>query len=93
MKVNNGNRVGPFFKYTCENDFIDKEVSKAKKNWVIIGYGEMTDVYRCRVCKQSWGASPAGHGWMAYRRLNEDFEFTNKQLALAQYNSDFNSAI
>lgn len=77
-KINNGNRVGTFAYYTSENDFIEKEVSKAKKYWVAIGYGEMTDVSRCRVCKQLWGASTAGHGWMTYRRLNEDFEFLSK---------------
>lgn len=77
-KVNNGNRIGVHIKYTSENDFTDSEVYSVKKLWNKVGYGEMTDVYKCSICGQLWGASPTGNGWMSYRRLPQDYEYKNK---------------
>lgn len=76
--VNNRNRLGKHFKVADDNDFTEEEVSIVKKLWQSVGSGEMTYVYKCKFCGQLWGASPAGHGWMSYRRLASDYEY--KQL-------------
>ena len=65
-EVNNGSRVGFHFKFTEENDFTEEEVRNAKKLWSKVGFGEMTEVYKCTVC---------GHGWMSYRRLSTEYNY------------------
>lgn len=74
-KVNNGNRIGVHFRVTEDTDFTEEEVKTVKKQWSNVGFSEMTEVYKCTVCGQLWGKSPAGHGWMSYRRLPPDYNY------------------
>jgi hypothetical protein len=74
-KVNNGNRICAHFEFTEENDLTEEEVKNVKKQWSKVSFGEMTEVYKCMVCGQLWGVSPAGHGWMSYRRLPSDYNY------------------
>lgn len=74
-KITDKNREGEWSKYASGNDFTESEVAFAKKNWNICGYGFMTTVYKCAKCGQLWGESMAGHGWVNYRKLKNNFEY------------------
>ena len=77
-KVNKRSRFGEYLNILDDNDFTEEEIKAVKNLWCKVGSGEMTNVYKCKICGQLWGGSPAGHGWMSYRRLASSYEY--KQL-------------
>ena len=73
--VTNKHRKGSWSEHAVPNDYAEEEVVSAKKHWVEVGKGDMTFVFKCSLCGQLWGQSPAGHGWSSYRRLEGNYEF------------------
>jgi hypothetical protein len=81
-EVTNRNRSGPWaLPPGIEvNEFAESEVMEAKRSWKIVGISvpDMTKVWKCTICNQLWGDSPAGHGWSSYRRLEPSYPFSPK---------------